>query len=315
MALLNPGNITAHLTNYKKDINKYFSDYVSTPSDWKKVAYQTKSTAAQNDYAGLMDPPAVSQWVGPRVVSNIDTQHYVVENLDWQVSFEVSANEFNDDQSGMISERARSMPAAWDRWMDNTVFTRLAQGDAAGSLGPDGVPFFAANHPVGGGTDSNINTGAAQPLWILADSRLVKLFGGVIVQERQAPYATTFGPGSEWATLQNTYLFMHTARYGFGYGMWQSMYWTDLAFTEANFWTIYEDMCTFTDANGNYLGVKPDTIIYNTGLTAEVRRILMRPNSQQGLYSIDGATSTSDVVVDTVAPGVITNFISTPYLV
>jgi len=315
MAVLNPANITAHLTNYKKDINKWFGEYVNTPANWKQVAYQTTSTAAQNDYAGLMDIPSVTQWIGPRTVSNVDTQHYVVTNQDWQVSFEVSANEFNDDQSGMISERARGMPAAFERWMDRYVFTMLAQGDNAGSLGPDGVPFFAANHPVGGGTDSNINTGAAQPLWILADSRLVELFGGVIVQQRQAPYADTFGPGSEWATLQNTYLFMHTARYGFGYGAWQSMYWTDLAFTEANFWTIYEDMLTFQDANGNYINPVPDTIIFHTSLTAEVRRILMRPNSQQGLYSVDGATSTSDVVIDSVAPGVIKNFIPTPYLV
>lgn len=315
MALLNPANITAHLTNYKKDINRFFSEYVSTPSDWKQVAYQTTSTAAQNDYAGLTDIPAVTQWVGPRTISNVDTQHYVVENLDWQHAFEVSANEFNDDQSGMISERARNMPAAWDRWMERQVFTRLAQGDDAGSLGPDGVPFFAANHPVGGGVDSNINTGSAQPLWILADSRLVKLFGGVIVQQRQAPKADTFGPGSEWATMTNTYLFMHTARYGFGYAAWQSMYWTDLAFTEANFWAIYTDMLTFTDSHGNFIGAKPDTIIYHSSLAAEVRRILMRPNSQQGLYSIDGATSTSDVVVDSVAPGIIKNFICTPYLV
>ena len=311
MAVLNIANISAHLTNYKKDISRHFGDYVSTPSDWKKVAYQSTSTSASNDYAGLMDIPAVTQWVGPRVVSNIDTQHYVVTNQDWQVSFEVNANEFNDDTSGMISERARSMPQAFDRFIDRQVFTMLAQGDAAGSLGPDGIPFFSANHPVAGGTDSNINTGAAQPLWILMDSRMHNLFGGVIVQTRQAPYAQTFGPGSEWAALQNTYLFMHTARFGFGYGAWQSMYWTDLAFTEANFWTVYNDMQTFTDANGNFVNAQPDTIIYHPSISAEVRRFLMRPNSQQGLYE----TGAAGAAIDSVAPGIISNFISSPYLV
>lgn len=313
MALLNPANIAAHLTNYKKDINQAFNEYVKVSTNWKKVSYQTTSTGAQNDYAGLMDIPTPTEWIGPRVISNINTQHYVVTNRDWQVAFEVSANEWNDDSSGMISQKAKAMPQAFDRWLDREVFTRLAQGDAAASLGPDGVPYFAANHPVGGGVDSNINTGAGQPLWILMDSTM--FMGGVIVQTRQMPYATTFGPGSEWAALQNTYLFMHTARFGFGYGMWQAAYWTDLAFTEANFWTIYEDFLTFTDANGNLIGAVPDTIIYHTSLTAEVRRILMRPNSQQGLYSIAGATATSDVTVDTVAPGVITNFIPSGYLV
>jgi len=306
MAVINIANIAAHLVNYKKDFNRAFGEYIKETKDWQKVSYQTTSTSRSNDYAGLMDIPPVTQWTGARTISNLDAMHYVLVNQDWQVAIEVDRNDFTDDQSGMISERVKQFPKqSFGRHIESSVFLALRNGNAAGSLCWDGQPFFGANHPVGTGVVSNTSFGAAQPRWILMDSSMY--MGGILVQMRSNPKATTLGPGSEWAELQKSYLFMADARYAFGYGMWQSCFYSDAAFTEANFFTAYEAMRSFLNADGTPLNPVPDTLIYDPNITAEVRRIV----AKGGLYE----TGAAGAAVDTVVPGMIKNYISSAYLI
>ena len=156
---------------------------------------------------------------------------------------------------------------------------------------------------MAGGVVSNENTGGAHAHpWILLDSKIA--MGGVLFQEREKPYPTTLGEGSEWAYHNNTYLFSVTGRYTVGYGHWQAAYQSNQAFTEANFWLAYQAMLQFTDENGYEMDIDPDTLIYFPTDTAVVRRVLKKT----GLYW-DGTGA-----VDSAARGMIKNLVPCAYI-
>lgn len=303
MAIVNRNLLNARFTDYKREFNTSFGQFEKMSADWKTVSFRVPSTTDMNDYAALLELPAVTQWIGPRTISNITAQQYALQNLDWQVTIQISRNNIEDNKDGMVMERIKRLPGQFGKRVRSDVFLAYRNGSAAASLGWDGVPYFDANHPVGAGVIPNEDLMGANPHpWILFDSKID--MGGVLFQERKKPYATTLGAGSEWAYHNNTYLFSGNSRYVIGYGHWQAAYMSNQAFTEAFFWAAYNAMLAFVDANGYEIGVDPDTLIYHPADTALVRRILKKT----GLYW-DGTGA-----VDSAARGVIRNLVPCAYL-
>ena len=62
MAIINRALLNARFTDYKKEFNTTYGQLTKVSQDWQKVSFKVPSTTDLNDYAGLLDNPAVTQY-------------------------------------------------------------------------------------------------------------------------------------------------------------------------------------------------------------------------------------------------------------
>lgn len=91
-----------------------------------------------------------------------------IEPFDFNIPVKISRNAVNDDQTGMLLERARTAGANYDRFYAQQAYKTLNDGDDAAvvnSIGYDGLPLFSNTHADKGAQYSsaqdNLVTGSA----------------------------------------------------------------------------------------------------------------------------------------------------------
>jgi len=268
-------NWEAWTTDFRRELADAWANLVKDDSKWRAFTEIIPSTSDRNDYGFLKDPPQVTEWKGSRKESSLAFDNHVVINKDWQVSVPVPRNAVEDDKYDIIARRVRALMPAFDRHMAKSVIEAYKNGAAAGSLGPDDVPFFGTHTLDNGDTVDNM-TGAVT--WVLIDTTRSKTeTGGVFLQMRKEPVLDEFGPGSEWAKQNKAYKFMGDGRYQVGYGMWQCCYASNAALNKAGVDAAFEAMQAFKDINGDPLGMAPDVescmLLIPTSLWADARAL------------------------------------------
>jgi len=151
--LVNRSNLDALFVNLKTEFTKGME---TADSYWAKVAMKIPSTGAFNDYAWLSKFPQMKRWIGSKNIETFKGYDYIVNNEDFEVTVEVSRNQIQDDQLGMVGTMARSAGESAKNLPDEIVAEMI---NGAFSLKCwDGKPFCANNHKLGGQTINNKGT-------------------------------------------------------------------------------------------------------------------------------------------------------------
>lgn len=153
---------------FRSDFEKAWRE---TPQFWKQLCTEMPSTTALNTYGWLKRLPKMREWVGPRVLHNLDTRQAFLANRKFEFSFGVPRTDIADDQVGifkpMFQMAGRSQGYIWNQlWLQALLAgdadtLSLANGMIDSSsvdqgLAFDGVDFFkATDHDLGGGTIVN----------------------------------------------------------------------------------------------------------------------------------------------------------------
>lgn len=122
---------------------------------WKIIAMLVTSTTAQNDYGWLNAIPGMREWVGERVVQNLSDSGYSIKNKDFELTVGVDRNNIEDDNVGLYTPMFQQLGYAVAYSPDEIIFDLLRRGFEERCY--DGRTFFAANHPVGKKTFSNVS--------------------------------------------------------------------------------------------------------------------------------------------------------------
>lgn len=261
MAIVTPALIKSLFTGYKSEFQKGLD---MADSQFEQVSSVIKSTSASNTYGWLGQFPQFREWIGQRVLKDMEAHGYQINNKSFESTIGVKRTDIEDDNLGIYSPLFMEMGRAAKAHPNELVFAMLAAGDS--NLCYDGQNFFDADHPVGEtGSEvsvSNFQDGAETPWYLLDNSRAIK---PIIFQERKkAEFVSMTKSDDEHVFMNNEYRYGVDCRCNVGYGFWQMAFKSKAALDNANFDAAYDAMCGYTSDEGRPLGIKPTTLVVGT---------------------------------------------------
>jgi len=251
--------LNALYTGFKK----HFQDgFAGVRPQYDAVATVVPSKTAAETYAWLGDFPRMREWIGERVVKELGAHDYTIRNRKFEMMVRVSRESIEDDQVGIYAPMFTEMGRGAAIHPDELVFGALVRGFEAECY--DGQNFFDTDHPVAGGTVSNMQDGGKEPWFLLDTARALK---PLIFQERVKPDKIIRLDREEDANVfeRDEYAYGVRGRYNVGYGFWQMAFGSRADLTAANFKAARTAMRKLTNDEGVPLGIRPNLIVVGPG--------------------------------------------------
>lgn len=278
-----PALLDALFKGYRAEYQKAFSGGQAKTA-WQKVATLVPSSTSGNIYPWLGKFPALREWVGERVLQNMATHGYAIENKKFEGTVPISRSSVEDDQAGVFMPMFTEMGQAAARHPDKLVFNLLKAGFTTECY--DGQNFFDTEHPVypnadGTGTPalvSNMDVPATDPgpTWFLLDvSRAIK---PLIFQERTKPELTSKTDPNNSDHVFNHDEYVHGVRYrcSAGFGFWQMAYASRQPLTPENYAKARAAMGLFKADGGELMEIEPGMLVVPASLEAPARKLLVK---------------------------------------
>ena len=184
--------------------NNLMATVKSRVSEW---CLEIPSTSSANTYKWVNLLVAIREWIGPRVMGNLQAQDWTIKNKDYEGSFPLDKNDIDDDNLGLLMPNTQSLFGAAQNHWESLAFQALLDGFT--KVCYDGQLFFDTDHPsltADGTTVSNKGT-AAFEYEALKDA-WYNSFGNIIGPTGEAldiePYEVQVGP-SNWAKANDYY--------------------------------------------------------------------------------------------------------------
>jgi phage major head subunit gpT-like protein len=154
---LTVANIKALQTGYS---SIYRTGWKTPTPMLEPLATTVPSTARTNTFGFLLNLLKLRKWDGPRIIQNLKTGSYLLENEPYELTVGVDRRDIRDDLQGVYNSRFDDMGRAARLWPDQTLRAALQGGVT--NLGFDSVAFFSTAHPLNpGGNQSNNFTSTA----------------------------------------------------------------------------------------------------------------------------------------------------------
>jgi phage major head subunit gpT-like protein len=117
-----------------------------TPEWGSRLATTVPSSTRTNTYGWMKRLLKMRKWEGPRLIQNLDTHAYLLENEPYELTVGVSKRDIRDDQVGVFNPLVQEMGRQGKKWPDQTLKLLLQLGTTQNGF--DDVPFFSALHPL-----------------------------------------------------------------------------------------------------------------------------------------------------------------------
>lgn len=141
---ITPDNLQSIFYSYD---TRFTKAYNSVPDVWySKVSSEIPSTTTTNVYPFMTGLPTLREWVGERVLNNLNTKSYSLENKSFEGSIAVQKNVIEDDQWGVYNFQVDALGEAARKFPDYLVADLLMKGEEQACY--DGQAFFDAEHPT-----------------------------------------------------------------------------------------------------------------------------------------------------------------------
>lgn len=281
MAIVTPDLLKELMRTYKRDFERGLGQ---APSQYKKVASVIPSGSASNVYGWLGRFPSMREWIGSRVIQNMASSAYRLDNVKYEGTVGVLRTDIEDDNLGIYAPMFEEMGRAAQEHPDIEVFKALTQGFDTPCY--DGQNFFDDEHPVypnvdGSGTPalvSNIfmpDAAYVGPVWYLLDChRAIK---PLIYQERTKPeLTTTTAEQNDHTFMTDEYLYGVRMRNAVGFSFWQMAVAGKAELNSDNLWDAISKMRGFRTDGDKRLGMKATHLVVPPELEKQATRMLER---------------------------------------
>ena len=278
--IINTSNLVAITTGYKAAYNEGF--HGAEPA-WQKIATEVPSTTRSNTYAWLGQAPGLREWLGDRHIKSITAHGYTITNKKFESTVGVQKDDIEDDQYGIYKPLMQEMGYAAAVHPDELIFGLVKDGFSTKCY--DGQYFFDSDHPVGGTSVTNVQTGS-NPAWFLLDtSRALK---PLILQKRK-PYTFTTIIDAKNDTVFNRdeYRYGVDGRSNAGFGFWQQAFGSQKELTRENFRTARAAMLALKSDEGRPLGIKPTLLLVGPSNGAAARDLILAERDSGGKTNTD----------------------------
>lgn len=261
------------------------------------VAMEVQSRTKIENYGWMKDLPGMREWVGDRVVLNLETTNYQIVNKHFEQTIGVDRDDIEDDQLGIYSNRFAMQGEIAARHADTLTWQMLLAGFATQGL--DGQYFFDTDH-VGydaAGVETvyaNMASGASAPWFLMDLSR--SYMKPLVMQKRQEVRFTAMDKETdENVFLQRMFKYGVDARYNVGFGFHQLAYAGKNTLDATAYAAARVAMGTQRKPDGSSLDIMPSHLIVGPTNESSARAVV-------GVqYLANGATNpwfnTAEIVV------------------
>lgn len=201
------------------------------------IAMRVPSTASIENYGWMKELPGMREWVGQRVINNLEASNAQLKNKNWEHTIGVDRNDVEDDKLGIYNNVLSIQGETVARHPDELVWGLLPNGFA--TLCFDGQYFFDSDH-VGydkNGAEvvwSNTGGGAGSPWFLMDLSR--NFMKPMIFQERKKAEFIALNKVDDYSVaMERQFIFGADARYVAGFGFHQLAYGSKQTLDSASF--------------------------------------------------------------------------------
>lgn len=239
-----------------------------------RIATEVPSSSASNTYGWLSDLPEIKEWIGERQLAVLSQQGYTVTNRTWESSIRVKRETIEDDQLGQFSIIASGFGRKIGVFPDTLAFKLLSEGFS--SLCFDGQYFFDTDHPMAGGTYSNIvgdiATDTGEPWFLIDESQVLK---PILFQNRRPfKFVSLDDLDNPHTLLNNEFIYGVDGRCNVGFGFWQTAVGSRAPLTTANYEKAVDLLLGMVRDDSEPLGINPTTLVVGRKNRAAAKKII-----------------------------------------
>lgn len=161
MGVITKDRLNALRTTYAANFQLVFD---ATPTWYERLCSVVPSNSKSNLYGWLMNSIVMNEWVGERIIQNLQEHDFQVFNKLWEATVRLKRTDVEDDNLAVFS--SMTMPNMAETAKKHPDI-RAAQVLQANGTCFDGKAFFATDHPTfnqGAGATSYSNLKAATAL-------------------------------------------------------------------------------------------------------------------------------------------------------
>ncbi|MGV6839990.1 MAG: Mu-like prophage major head subunit gpT family protein [Planktomarina sp.] len=273
--IVTDASLAALMTGFKKSFGDQFAAF-KAKAEYEKIATVIPSSTRSNTYGWLGDFPEMREWIGDRVIKDMETHSYSITNKTFETTVGVKKTDIEDDNLGVYTHRFGAMAQRAAQQPDKLVFNLLKKGHE--TLCFDGQNFFDADHPAFDSTGqavtvSNVDSsGGTAPYWYVMDTNQV--LKPMIFQQRKAPeFVSKEDPkNSDHVFMKNEYLFGVEARCNVGFGFWQMAYASNAPLNGDNLSKAMVAMQSHYDTAGEPIYIEPSLLVVPPTLQAAANK-------------------------------------------
>ncbi|WP_431281654.1 Mu-like prophage major head subunit gpT family protein [Humitalea sp. 24SJ18S-53] len=268
----------------------------ATPQ-FSRISTTIPSSTASNEYGWLGQYPRVREWLGDRVINNIQTAGYTIKNKTYENTIGVEREAIEDDNIGIYAPLFQEMGYATACFPDELIWPLLAAGFATNCY--DGQYFFDSDHPVLDSTGavtsvSNTGGGAGTPWFLMDVSRPLK---PMIFQERKPfNFVAMDKPDDEQVFTTKKFRYGVDGRANAGFGFWQQAYGSKQTLDAASYKAARAAMMGLKGDYGRPLNIMPNLLVVPPSLEGTAREILLAERNSAGATNVWRNTAELEVV-------------------
>lgn len=247
----------------------------NAPSLWPQVATMVPATTKEQKYGWLGKLPGVREWIGPRLVQNLEQHDYSIKEKPWELTISVDKDDIETDNLGIYGPVFQEMGAATKAKPDELVFGLLKTGFT--SLCYDGQYFFDTDHPVLDATGAvtsvaNTDGGSGTPWFLLCTGRPLK---PLIYQERKPfQFVAKDQISDDNVFLNKEFVYGADARANVGFGFWQFAWGSKQTLDATHFETAYAALQGMKGDYGRPMGLTPNLLVVPPSLRVAASAIV-----------------------------------------
>lgn len=251
----------ATLQALQNGFNAAFIQGLQAPGSdkYKQLVMDVPSTAKLENYGWMKDIPGLREWIGPRVVHNLEAIHYQIYNKSWEHTLGVDRDDIMDDNLGIYRPMFSMQGETVARHPNSLLWDTVKKGIS--TLAFDGQYFFDTDHvgydAAGASITYSNRLGSGSNPWYLFDLRR-SFIRPLVFQMRKAPeFVALNRPDDPNVFMEKKYLFGADARYNMGFGFYQLALRSEAALDSTSFDAAYKAMATQFRVDGSTQGVMP----------------------------------------------------------
>ncbi|AUC54245.1 hypothetical protein CDO87_14140 [Sagittula sp. P11] len=263
--------------------NAFSAGLDAAPSQWKRVATEVRSTQKEQKYGWLGKMPNVREWIGARLVQNLEQHDYAIKEKKLELTIGVDKDDVETDNLGIYGPMFTEMGRSSGAYPDTLIFSLLKAGFTTECY--DGQNFFDTDHPVkdedgNDTTVANTDGGAGTGWYLLDTSRALK---PLILQKRKDfKFVAKDKVTDDNVFDMNEFVYGTDARMNAGFGFWQQAWGSRQTLNAANYAIARAAISGMKGDYGRPLGQIPNLLVVPPSLESAGRKIVNSENAAGG---------------------------------
>lgn len=139
--LITPASIAAIDVGFQ---TIFQSAWGATETFWDQLATPTTSSTLSDVYGAMAMLPTMREWIGARLIANIDGHAQTITNKDWELTMAVKRTQIEDDSLGFTRPKLEMMALQGAKLYDYLLVDAIE----ANIVGFDGLSFFNTAHTL-----------------------------------------------------------------------------------------------------------------------------------------------------------------------